>query len=65
MECGIAVDDWKLPIFRRVLEESGFKYEDKGGFSGNCTLLMVETDSTQLLSKAVFKAHSECERSKS
>jgi hypothetical protein len=64
MKAGIAVDDWKLPVFRRVLDEAGYTYKDGGGFAGNCTMLLVETESSLLLAAVVAKANAECERMK-
>lgn len=40
MKAGIVLDDYKLPIFRKRLEEAGFTYEDGGEVFGG-TLLRV------------------------
>ena len=62
MKAGIAVDNWKLPIFRKRLTEAGFIYEDGGDLFGNCTLLMVETDDVERLEKVIRKSNSECRK---
>lgn len=40
----IAVDDWKLKIFREKLTEAGYEYTDAGAFTADTTILTVETD---------------------
>lgn len=62
MKAAIAIDDWKLPVFRRILEAAGFKYEDAGAFGGPHTMLTVETDEIKRLSSVLEECHRECER---
>ena len=60
MKAGIAVDDWKLPVFRKRLTEAGFKYEDAGEMTPNVTLLKVETDNMFKLKNVLEKCQAEC-----
>lgn len=54
MKAGIALDNWKLPIFRKLLTEAGYEYEDGGPLTAASTLLTVETDNMLAL-KAVLE----------
>jgi ribosomal protein L10 len=60
MKAGIAVDDWKLPVFRKRLTAAGFEYEDAGAFTGNTTLLTVKTDNMFTLKKVLEECQDEC-----
>lgn len=66
MKAAIALDDWKLPVFRRRLKEAGFDYEDKGPLVGATTLLSVETEVSNLakLQKVVEQSETECQRNR-
>ncbi len=58
MKAGIAVDNWKLPVFRQQLTAAGFSYSDGGSITADTTLLTVET-SDLLKLKNVIEA---CQR---
>lgn len=60
MKAGIAVDDWKLPVFRKRLTEAGYQYEDAGPFTGDTTILTVETDDMLALKKVIEACQAEC-----
>jgi hypothetical protein len=60
MKAGIAVDDWKLPVFRRRLTEAGYTYEDAGPLTGAVTLLKVETDNLLKLKATLEECQAEC-----
>ena len=62
MKAGIAVDNYKLPVFRRRLKEAGYKYEDGGALTGDTTLLAVETDDILALKELLEKCQSESRR---
>jgi len=34
MKAGVAVDDWKLPVFRKLLSEAGFEFTECPGLTG-------------------------------
>lgn len=60
MKAGIAVDDWKLPVFRKRLKEAGYEYRDGGALTNDTTLLTVETNDMLALKKVLEKCQSEC-----
>lgn len=60
MKAAIALDDWKLPVFRRRLTEAGFTYEDAGAPTPGTTMLTVETDSVSALATVVAACQAEC-----
>lgn len=64
MKVGIGLDNWKLPVFRRRLTEAGFQYEDAGAFTGDTTVLTVQTDDITALKKVLEECQAECRRSK-
>lgn len=55
MIVGIALDDWKIPVFRELLTKAGYSYEDAGPITGNSTLLKIETDDVAALAEVVRK----------
>lgn len=61
-KAGVVVDDWKLPVFRKRLEEGGFTYEDRGAGPGATTILMVpfEPHHAAKLTALVTAANLEC-----
>lgn len=60
MKAGIAVDNWKLPVFRRRLTDAGFVYTDAGDFTHNTTFLTVETNDMLKLKKVLEQCQREC-----
>ena len=60
MKAGIAVDNWKLPVFRKRLKKAGYEYEDGGPLTGDTTLLTVETSDMLALKKVLEKCQAEC-----
>ena len=62
MKAGIAVDNWKLPVFRKRLTEAGFHYEDAGAFTCDTTILTVETDDMLALKSVIEKCQAECRK---
>jgi hypothetical protein len=64
MKAGIAVDNWKLPVFRKRLTEAGFEYQDAGPMPGDVTLLTVETDDPEKLQRTLEQCQAECKLGK-
>ena len=62
MKAGIAVDNWKLPVFRKRLKEAGYEYQDGGPLTGDTTLLTVETSDMLALKKVVERCQVECRK---
>lgn len=64
MKAGIAVDDWKLPVFRKRLTEAGYIYTDAGSLTASTTLLTVEMKDMLALKKLLERCQSECREMK-
>lgn len=64
MKAGIVLDNWKLPVFRRMLNEAGFSYEDGGAVTHDTTGLIVQTDDIVKLTTVVKKCRDECAANK-
>ena len=60
MKAAIALDDWKLPTFRKILAEAGYDYTDAGGLTADTTVLTVETDDILKLKKVLERCQREC-----
>tara|TARA_R100001086_G_C11814525_1_gene252490 strand:- start:443 stop:652 length:210 start_codon:yes stop_codon:yes gene_type:complete len=60
MKAVIAVDNWKLPVFRKRLTDAGYEYKDAGGFTHDTTILTVETDDKDALQKVLEQCQAEC-----
>ena len=65
MKAAIALDDWKLVVFRKRLTEAGYEYEDAGEFTPGVTILHVEYTELRPLATLVAACQDECERSRS
>lgn len=63
-KAGIAVDDWKLPVFRKRLKAAGYTYEDAGSLTPGTTTLTVQTDNILALKKVLEQCQSECAKQK-
>lgn len=59
MKAGIAIDDWKLPIFERHLTQAGYAYTQGPGLSSGTLLLKVTTENAQALHAVVLAANTE------
>lgn len=64
MKIAIALDNWKLPIFRKGLTDAGYEYTDAGGLTHDSTVLTVVTDNILALKAVVEKCQAECRRSR-
>lgn len=64
MKAGIALDDWKLPVFRKRLEAAGYEYHDAGGLTANTTVLTVETSDILRLKRVIEECQAECRKMK-
>lgn len=62
MKAGIAVDNWKLPVFRKRLAEAGYHYEDGGALTAEATILTVETSNMLALKKVIERCQDECRK---
>lgn len=64
MKAAILVDNWKLPIFRRILDEEGYEYEELSKLSKGSSVIKVTTDDLSKLKPIVERMNMEAVRSK-
>ncbi len=62
MKVGIAIDDWKLPIFERHLKQSGYRFSNAGSLTPGALILTVETTNAAALADVVKAANTEAAR---
>lgn len=58
-KAGIAIDDWKLPIFARHLQQSGYAFKNAGPLMDGTLLLQVDTTNLEALGVVVKAANTE------
>lgn len=58
-KAGIAIDDWKLPIFERHLSQAGYAFDNAGRIMAGTLLLRVDTENLVALSEVVKAANAE------
>ena len=56
---GVWVDNYKLPVFRRILTEAGYKFTETGGVTNDTTTIKVEYDFAYKLQPFIEKANKE------
>ncbi|MDH5525164.1 MAG: hypothetical protein OEY01_14405 [Desulfobulbaceae bacterium] len=52
-KAAIVLDDWKLPIFKKTLDNEGYEFSKFSGPTDGCITLQVETDDLNKLAKVV------------
>lgn len=57
---GIAIDNWKLPIFKLHLDAGGFSYTEHPGLTADAMILKVQTPAIAKLQPVVEAAQKEC-----
>jgi len=63
-KAAIVIDDWKLPIFKRILEEEGYQFTQHNGPVDGCITLDVRTESIAKLKPVVERMNAEAARSR-
>lgn len=61
---GIAIDNWKLAVFKRHLNAGGFSYTEHPGLTADAMVLKVETPTIAKLQPVVEAAQEECRRAR-
>ena len=56
---GIMIDDWKFPIFKKRLTDTGYSFTKLPGITKDTLLLQVETESLESLKLTVEKINAE------
>jgi len=64
---GIAIDKWKLKIFKKVLNEAGYAFTEKPGMTKNTLMLYIEIPESEVnkLADVVAVANNRAAKSKS
>lgn len=62
LKAGVAIDDWKLPIFTRHLTQAGYTFKNTGELIEGTLLLQVETTNPIALQEVLRSANTECAR---
>jgi hypothetical protein len=57
---GVVIDNWKLPIFQRHLNEGGFAYTEHTGLTADAMVLKVRTEFISTLQSVIEAAQKEC-----
>lgn len=57
---GVAIDNWKLPIFKRHLDAGGFQYTEHPGLNKDAMVLKVMTETISKLQPVIEAAQKEC-----
>lgn len=63
-KAAIAIDDWKLPIFKRHLAGAGYTFKQGPGLTKTTLMLTVETNNVAALGAVVQAANNEAALSK-
>ena len=63
-KAAIAIDDWKLPIFKQRLTEAGYSFKQGPGLTKNTLMLTVDTNNVAALGAVVQAANNEAALSK-
>jgi len=63
---GVALDDWKLPVFKQVLDEASYSYKQAPGLMPGIVTLMVEYEDIDLskLEDVIRKANKQAAKNK-
>ena len=57
---GIAIDDWKLPVFKRHLDRAGYSYTQHPGLTKDTLFLKVKAEFVSDLQPIIEAAQKEC-----
>lgn len=56
----VALDDWKLPVFKKRLDDAGYAYEQRAGIVKDTLTLIVKYKYRAELSLVIMAANAEC-----
>ena len=63
-KAAIVLDDWKLSIFKKTLDNEGYEYTEVKGPTSKLITLQVKTDSISKLKPVVERMNAEAQRSR-
>lgn len=61
---GIAVDTWKVPIFKKILLEEGYSFTLHKGVTKKTKFIKVTTSNLELLKVVVQRANTEASKNR-
>jgi hypothetical protein len=61
---GVAIDSWKLPIFRRHLDKAGYTFTEHPGLTEGTLLLKVQYEWVNDLKPVIEAANQECAKTR-
>ena len=64
MTAAVAIDTWKLPIFKKALDHKGYKYTKHDTEVPACLILRVEYEDLESLNALVKKTNKKAARSR-
>ena len=56
----VAIDDWKLPIFKKHLDAAGYSYTEGPGITEHTLILSVKYEWLRDLKPIIEAANAEC-----
>lgn len=62
--CGTVVEGWKLPTFKKILEEEGYEFTVNPGVTADSLVLIVFTDDLPTLGNVVLRMNTEAAKLK-
>lgn len=60
MKIGIAVDDWKVPIFKEILTVEGYTFKVTDGLTTDMRMITVEAPEIKRIKSVVQKCQNKC-----
>lgn len=63
-KAAVAIDDWKLPTFKKHLEDAGYSYTEHHGVTKDTLLLQVQYEWVADLQPIIEAANAECANAK-
>lgn len=61
---GVVIDEWKLPIFKKHIDASGYSYTEHPGVTKDTLMLRVKYEWVADLKPIIEAANTECENAK-
>lgn len=56
----VVIDKWKLPIFKRHLEDAGYKFDESVGLTEGTLPMLVKYELVYNLKPVIEAANTEC-----
>jgi hypothetical protein len=63
-KAGVAIEDWKLPIFKKHLDAAGYRYEEPASLTSGTLVLQVHYEWIHKLMPIIEAAQKECAEKK-